>query len=142
MYVYTYVCVYICMCVCMCVCLCVYVHVYVCVCMCVRGDEWVCVCVWGRGGGCILHMNTHVCDLVSCKLTLTTVNYIFWSSQHSLSISSSSVFPAISLRFTILGEICAYVTVFFFHPTVEVVTFCLRGWCMLVMFFFIAGIIA
>ena len=37
--------------------------------------------------------------------------------------------PAISLRFTILGEIFAYVTVF--NPTIEVVTFRLCGWCML-----------
>ena len=34
--------------------------------------------------------------------------------------------PAISLGFTILGEIFAYVTVF--NPTIEVVTFRLRGW--------------
>ena len=34
--------------------------------------------------------------------------------------------PAISLGFTILGEILAYVTVF--NPTMEVVTFRLRGW--------------
>ena len=39
--------------------------------------------------------------------------------------------PGISLgfRFTSLGEILAYVTVF--NPTIEVVTFRLRGWCML-----------
>ena len=40
-----------------------------------------------------------------------------------------------SLRLTILGEIFAYVTVFFWffflNPTIEVVTFRLRGWCML-----------
>ena len=47
--------------------------------------------------------------------------------------SSSSAFPAISLRFTLLGEIFAYVTVF--DPTIEVVTFGLRGWCMLGVFF-------
>ena len=40
--------------------------------------------------------------------------------------------PAISLEFTILGEIFAYVTVF--NPTIEVVTFRLRGWCMLGVF--------
>ena len=34
--------------------------------------------------------------------------------------------PAISLGFTIFGEIFAYVTVF--NPTIEVVTFCLRGY--------------
>ena len=53
--------------------------------------------------------------------------------------SSSSVFSAFSLGFTILGEIFAYVTVFlfagffffFFNPTIEVVTFRLCGWCML-----------
>ena len=35
--------------------------------------------------------------------------------------------PAISLRFTFLGEISAYITIFF-NPTIEVVTFCLHGW--------------
>ena len=35
--------------------------------------------------------------------------------------------PALSLGFTILGEIFANVTVF--NPTIEVVTFCLCGWC-------------
>ena len=44
--------------------------------------------------------------------------------------------PARSLGFTIWGEIFANVTVlgfflFFFNPTIEVVTFHLRGWCML-----------
>ena len=45
--------------------------------------------------------------------------------------------PAISLGFTIMGAIFVYVTVF--NPTVEVVTFRLRGWCMLGVFF-VAGI--
>ena len=40
--------------------------------------------------------------------------------------------PAISVGFTILGEIFAYVTVF--NPTIEVVTFRLHGWCMLDVF--------
>ena len=39
-----------------------------------------------------------------------------------------------SLGFAILGEIFAYVTVVFFNPTIEVVTFRLRGWCMLGVF--------
>ena len=38
-----------------------------------------------------------------------------------------------SLGFTILGEIFAYVTIF--NPSIEVVTFRLRGWCMLGVFF-------
>ena len=37
-----------------------------------------------------------------------------------------------SVGFTIFGEIFAYVTVF--NPMIEVVTFCLRGWCMLGVF--------
>ena len=41
--------------------------------------------------------------------------------------------PAISLGFTTLGEIFAYVTVFF-NPTIKVVTFRLRGWCVLDVF--------
>ena len=40
--------------------------------------------------------------------------------------------PAIFLGFTILGEICAYVTIS--NPTIEVATFRLRGWCMLGVF--------
>ena len=48
----------------------------------------------------------------------------------SLSSSSSSTFPVISLGFTIFNEIFARVIVFF-NPTMEVVTFRLRGWCML-----------
>ena len=42
-------------------------------------------------------------------------------------------YPAMSLGFTILGEIFAYVTVFV-NLTIEVVTFHLRGWCMLGVF--------
>ena len=44
----------------------------------------------------------------------------------------SSAFPARSLRFTILGEIFAYVAVF--NLTNEVVTFRLSGRCMLGVF--------
>ena len=44
------------------------------------------------------------------------------------SSSSSSAFSDISLGVTIFGEIIAYVI---FNPTIEVVTFRLRGWCML-----------
>ena len=40
--------------------------------------------------------------------------------------------PALSLGFTILGEILAYVTVY--NPKIKVVTFRLRGWCMLGVF--------
>ena len=40
--------------------------------------------------------------------------------------------------FVLLGFFGAYVTVFFFNPTTEVVTFRLRGWCMLDVF--VAGI--
>ena len=50
--------------------------------------------------------------------------------------SSSPAFPPISLGFTILGEFFAYVTVFVLsNPTIEVVTFCLHGWCMLEVIF-------
>ena len=61
------------------------------------------------------------------------------------SSSSSSASPTIFLGFTFFGEIFAYVTVFccccycfvflfFLNPTTEVVTFRLRGWCMLEVF--------
>ena len=55
-----------------------------------------------------------------------TINYT--------STSSSSTLPVISLGFTIFDEIFACVTVcdrFFFNPTTEVVTFRLRGCCVL-----------
>ena len=45
-----------------------------------------------------------------------------------LGMAFFSLFPG----FTILGEIFAYVTVF--NPTIEVVTFRLREWCMLGVF--------
>ena len=49
---------------------------------------------------------------------------------------SSSGFPAISLGFTILGEISASVTIFI--PTTEEVTFRLHEWCMLEVFLLLA----
>ena len=51
--------------------------------------------------------------------------------------SSSPAFPAISLGFTTLGEVFVYGTVFV-NPTIEVVTFCLHGWCMLGVFLLLA----
>ena len=50
--------------------------------------------------------------------------------------NNSSCSQATSLGFTILGEMLAYVTVF--NPTIEVVTFCLCGWCMLGVFLLLA----
>ena len=41
-------------------------------------------------------------------------------------------FPAISLGFTIFGEIFGYVAIF--NPTIDLVTFHLCGWCMLGVF--------
>ena len=65
---------------------------------------------------------------VSRERSILEGQYIFFSLKGS---SSSSVFPAISLGFTIFGEIFAYVTdfcfVLFFNPTIEVVTFHLHG---------------
>ena len=75
-------------------------------------------------------------NILSCHNTLcATQTYTF---------SSSSVFPAIFFIFfcvpqlylwgsPLLGEIFAYVTVFF-NPTIKVVTYCLRGWCVLGVF--------
>ena len=39
-----------------------------------------------------------------------------------LRLSSSFTFPALTLSFTIVGEMLTYVTVFFFNSTIEVVT--------------------
>ena len=44
-------------------------------------------------------------------------------------MDSSSSSSAVSLGFTIFGEIVEHVTIF--NPTIELVTFRLRGWCML-----------
>ena len=43
--------------------------------------------------------------------------------------------PAISVGFSILDEVFAYVTAFF-NPTIEVVTFHLHGWCNVGVFLF------
>ena len=49
--------------------------------------------------------------------------------RHRSPLLLSSAFSAISLGFNIFGEIFGYVTpFFFFNPTKEIVTFCLRGW--------------
>ena len=58
-----------------------------------------------------------------------------WQGSHQ-STSSSSAFPAISLKFIILCEIFVYVTDFI--QTIEVVTFCLHRWCMLGVFLLLA----
>ena len=50
--------------------------------------------------------------------------------------ASSSAFLALSLGFTILGEICAYVAVF--NLTIEAVTFRLYGLCMRGVFLLLA----
>ena len=62
------------------------------------------------------------------KLLTPVISQRFQSS----SSSSSSRSPAMSLGFTIWREIFAYVTVF--NLTIKVVTFRLRGWCMLDVF--------
>ena len=41
------------------------------------------------------------------------------------------------MGFTFLGEIFVCVTVFI-NPTIEVVTFCLHGWCMVGVFLLLA----
>ena len=53
-----------------------------------------------------------------------------WPRQLLLLLMRS---PAISLRFTILGDIFLRMCPFA-NPTIEVVTFRLRGWCMLGVF--------
>ena len=70
-------------------------------------------------------MRTCIC---ACMCT-----YVLARAYMRVSLSSFSAFPAIFLRFTILDEIFAYVTVFF-NPTIEVDTFRHRRWCMLGVF--------
>ena len=67
------------------------------------------VCFLGKGRGAYLFY-VGCCDICGNSTT-----------------SWVSAFPAISLGFTILVEIFAYVTGF--NPTREIVTFPLRGWC-------------
>ena len=70
---------------------------------------------------------------------LTCFRFEQWlgSTKHrESSSSSSSVFPARSLGFTIFGEIFC-VCDLFFNPTIQVVTFRLRGWCKLGEFLFL-----
>ena len=64
------------------------------------------------------------------RVTRSTENKTCWVHFPVLLLLCS---PAISLGFTILGEIFVYLTIF--NPTIEVVTFRLRGWCMLGVFF-------
>ena len=71
-----------------------------------------------------------------CYLCVRVTNNVLSALSLSLSVSLSAFLllilllcsAAIPLGFTILGEIFAYVTVS--YPTIEVVTFCLCGWCM------------
>ena len=64
------------------------------------------------------------------------------SQKSSFFSFASSLFPAISLGFTIFGKMFAYVTPpFFFNPTTdmtEVVKFRPHGWYMLGVFLFLA----
>ena len=72
---------------------------------------------------------THLCLVSHTQLaTLDFLSHLLY--MHVLLMRSSTI----SLEFTVLGEIFAYVTFFFFffiNPTIGVVTFCLNGWCML-----------
>ena len=94
----------------------------------------------------------HICPLVNGISKPAAEQYIkeqdmnsFWVISGSL-LTANSVCspcntlvylllrhsPAISPGFTILGEIFAYVSIF--NPTIEIVTLCLPGWCMLGVF--------
>ena len=67
---------------------------------------------WGGGGGC-LYSNQHLSGYFFYFFFCVPQLYL-WGSP-------------------LLGEIFAYVTVFF-NPTIKVVTFRLRGWCVLGVF--------
>ena len=69
----------------------------------------LCVCVWGGGGVFCLFLFLFFVFVVFCDPQL-----YLWGSP-------------------LLGEIFAYVAVFF-NPTIKVVTFRLRGWCVLGLF--------
>ena len=58
-------------------------------------------------------------------------------TEQGVQRKTSSAFPARSLGFTSFCEIFVNVTAFviFFNPTIEVVIFRLRGWCMLDVLF-------
>ena len=77
-----------------------------------------CLAVWADQLGSDTQLTWHAC--VDNCLCLFVSSFFFLSSFLS---------PALSLGFTILGEIFVRVTVF--DPAVEDVTFRLRGWCLL-----------
>ena len=62
------------------------------------------------------------------------LNLVTWLLAHR---SSSSAFPSYISGVHHFGwDVCICDFVFFFYPTIEVVTFCLSGWCMLGVVFF------
>ena len=95
----------------------------------------------GRGAQMLEGLSTF-CSRTEQSITALTVwwkrNVNNESDKHSIlqgwESSSSSAFSAISLGFTIAGKMFAYVTVFLLNLPIEVITFCIHGWCMLGVF--------
>ena len=80
-------------------------------------------------------VNHHKSGLLQSTLKQLSHNPVTWSKSHGHS-SSSSVFPATALRLTFFflsSLVRFYLCDHFFYPTIEVVTFCLCGWFMLVI---------
>ena len=112
------VCVCICVCVCVCVCacmcahLCVYALVCVCLCLCICVHTHVCT------PSLLTLLKSVVCILVSLFIYLFILFYFFFafpsyiSGVHHFWVRFLRMWP-------------------FFNPTIKVVTFRLRGWCVL-----------
>ena len=81
------------------------------------------------------HTNAFHFGLVCCDVYIQRTKSYVKSTIYCISHSS---FPlrAISLGLTIFGKIFVYMIIF--DPTIAVVTFCLYGWGMLGVFFFLA----
>ena len=69
-----------------------------------------------------------------CLASSKVANYQFFSFSFFFFLFFFFYVPQLYLwgSLTILGEICAYLP--FFNPTIELATFCLRGWCKLGVF--------
>ena len=72
-------------------------------------------------------------DYIACNSWLSSGIRIELNRSQFLTWESSSLYTTVSLGFAIFGEIFAYVTIFF-NPTIEVITFCLCGGCVLGVF--------
>ena len=83
----------------------------------------------------LLSVSVGVCLHAGPLLFAELPSVCFGSTEVDLTnSSSSSVFPAMSLRFTILGEIFAYVTVFLIQPLRSSLSVFVDGACWVCLY--------